>query len=141
VKTLGHEEFWIAPAASVPIQSRIIFCFVVRRESILREWIPLVAGKFKYAIPVEMDMVGFYNAMATLMAIQIRQLVEESITSFIRLKNFQTSQEITTDNDFTPPALCSVEMPDNDSTHPALSSVEIPQLPLQSRAHYTNLQA
>jgi hypothetical protein len=106
VKTLGREEFWIAPAASVPIQSRIYFCFVVRRESILREWIPLVAGKFKYAIPVEMDMVGFYNAMATLMAIQIRQLVEESITSFIRLKNFQTSQEITTDNDLrTQPCL------------------------------------
>ncbi|BFI29560.1 dynein axonemal heavy chain [Marchantia polymorpha subsp. ruderalis] len=56
-----------------------------RRVLIIREWLPLVCDKLKYAIPKPtMEMIGFYQAMAVLMSRQIRQLVEDSIVSYTK---------------------------------------------------------
>ncbi|XP_073385492.1 uncharacterized protein [Physcomitrium patens] len=55
-----------------------------KREIILRRWIPWLANKFVYSIPLNMGEKGFHEAMARQLANQIRRLVEESIVSMVR---------------------------------------------------------
>ncbi|KAL3693679.1 hypothetical protein R1sor_007330 [Riccia sorocarpa] len=56
-----------------------------RRMVIIREWLPLVCDKLKYALPKPtMEMIGFYQAMAVLMSKQIRQLIEDSIQLYTK---------------------------------------------------------
>ena len=54
------------------------------REAILKEYIPWLADKFVYAIPLNIDERGFHDAMAIQIGNQIRRLVQESIISIVR---------------------------------------------------------